>query len=130
MGADVRERNIVVGQGQQVVEEDAIVSGPGEMLREQRRLIDFDEALQPREMLAIERRGAADGETDAVDRKRIVRPDALKQMMRGTAVAHIVFGMDLEKVDPARLIENIVGMFGLKAGAGGRSGHGRNGRFV
>jgi hypothetical protein len=54
--------------------------------------------------LAIERRVATDGETHAVDRKRIVRPDALKQTMRGTAVAHIVFGMDLEKVDPARLI--------------------------
>ena len=104
MGADMRERNVVVGQRQQVVEKNAIVSGPGEMLGEQRRLIDFDEALETREMLAIERRGAADGKTHAVDRKRIVRADALKQMMRRTAGAHVVFGVDLEEIDPARSI--------------------------
>jgi hypothetical protein len=71
------------------------------MFREQRRLVDVDETLETREVLTIERCGAADRETDSMDRERVVRTDAPKQMVRRTAVPHIVFGMDLEKIDPA-----------------------------
>ena len=44
VSADMRQRYLVVGQRQQIVEEDAVMRGPGEMLGEQRRLIDIDQA--------------------------------------------------------------------------------------
>jgi hypothetical protein len=58
----MRQRDVVVGQGQQIVEEDAVMAGPGKMLGEQRRLVNLDEAPEPSEVRAVEPRGPADGE--------------------------------------------------------------------
>jgi hypothetical protein len=97
------------------------------MLGKEGRLIDRNEALQASEVLAVERRRAPDGEAYAVNRERIVRTDTPKKVMRRAAAAHVVLGMNLEKIDLARLPENIFGMFGLEPGASGIGGHDRTG---
>jgi hypothetical protein len=89
------------------------------MLGEQRRTIDIDQPLQPPQMFAIERRRAANRQSDAVNRQQIVPADALEQMMRRAAGAHVVLGVDLEEIDPARAAEDVVGVLVLQAGAGG-----------
>src|SRR5581483_1891673 len=60
-----------------------------------------------------------------MNRERIVRADAPKQVVRRAAAAHVVFGVDFEKIDLARLSENILAVFGFEPGARGAGGHGR-----
>ena len=69
--ADAGKRLGVVGNRQKVVEIDAVMGRPGEMLGEQRRLVAVDQALEPREMLAVERPGAADRQRHAMQRERM-----------------------------------------------------------
>jgi hypothetical protein len=59
--------------------------------------------------------------------KRIFRPDTPKKVVWRAAAAHVVLGMNFEKIDLARLPENIFGMFGLEPGASGIGGHDRIG---
>ena len=123
MGADMAQRNLVVGQGQEIVEEDAVVSRPRKMLGKEGRLIDRNDALQASEVLTVERRRAPDGEASAVILKWIVRSDTPETVVRGAAATHIILGVNFEKIELARLPENISGMFGLEPGASGIGGH-------
>src|SRR5262245_14169493 len=59
-------------------------------------------------MLAVERIGATDRQADAVNRQRIVGANSMQEMMRRTAGAHVILGVDLEEIDPAGTGENVV----------------------
>ena len=115
----MRERNVVVGQRQQIVEE---TRRRGWTRRDAQRTTPADrasiEALQTRRCSRSSARGAADGQADAVDRQRIVRANPLQQVMRRAAGTHVVLGVDLEEIDAAGTRQNVLGMFGLEAGTG------------
>ena len=53
--ADARQRLLRVGQRQEIVEIDAVVARPGEMLREERGLVALDQRFDPAKMLPIKR---------------------------------------------------------------------------
>jgi hypothetical protein len=92
------------------------------MLRKQFRLVERDEVLETREMLAVEGRDAAYGQTHSMDRQRVVSSNTLEQVMRGTAITHVVLGVNLEKVDATGAHQNVLSMFGLEANTGPRDG--------
>ena len=60
MLADARQRLLRVGQRQEIVEIDAVVARPGEMLREERGLVALDQRFEPAKMRPIERARAPD----------------------------------------------------------------------
>jgi hypothetical protein len=66
MLADTRERLLGVRQRQEVVEIDAVMARPGEMLGEERGLVARDERFQAPEMLAVEGAASADRQPDAM----------------------------------------------------------------
>jgi hypothetical protein len=43
--------------------------------------------------------------------------------MRGTAITHVVLGVNLEKVDATGAHQNVLSMFGLEANTGPRDGN-------
>ena len=55
-----------------------------------------------------------------MNRQRIVGADPAQQMMRRAARAHVVFGVDLEEIDPAGTGKNVFAMLGLETGTGER----------
>ena len=63
------------------------------MLGKEGRLIGRNEVLQTSEMFTVERRRASDGESNAVNRKRIICSNTPKQVVRRAAAAHIILGM-------------------------------------
>src|SRR5262249_26125463 len=85
-----------------------------------------DEVLETREMLAVEGRDAPYGQTHSVDRQRVVSSNMLEQVMRGTAVTHIVFGVNFEKIDATGARQNILSLVGLEAHPGPRDGDAEN----
>ncbi len=91
------------------------------MLGEHGGLVAIDQALQPREMLAVERPGAADRERHAMQRQRIARAELGEQAMRRPALAHIVLGMHLEEAEAVVSPKHVVGMLGLEADADARA---------
>ena len=52
MGANIRQRNVVIRQRQKIIEENAFVTRPGKMFREQRRFVSLDQPLKAREVFA------------------------------------------------------------------------------
>jgi hypothetical protein len=114
----MRQRNIVVRQRQQIVEENTVVRRPGEMLGEQRRLIDIDDAFQPFQVVAIERGCTADRQADTVDRQRMISANPVQEVMRRTARAHVVLGVNLEEIDAAGAGQDVVAMLGFKPDSG------------
>lgn len=88
------------------------------MLGEALRLIAVAQGLQPGEMIPVERLHGADGEADAVKRKRMVLAQPAKLGMWRAARAHVVFRVDLEEADLLRLDEDIGEMLGFEAGTG------------
>src|SRR5262249_2345132 len=73
-----------------------------------------------------EGRDAPYGQTHSVDRQRVVSSNMLEQVMRGTAVTHIVFGVNFEKIDATGARQNILSVLGLEANAGRRDGDAAN----
>src|SRR5260370_41782788 len=73
---------------------------PGQMLGNQRRLVAFNERTKAFEMGSIERLWTANRHTHSVQRNRMVATDTFERMMRRTAGAHVIFGMNLEKAIP------------------------------
>jgi hypothetical protein len=99
MLADAGKRLVGVRQRQKIVEIDAVMARPGEMLREARGSIALHQSLKPCEVLPVERGTAANGKPDAVQRHGITFADGSEIMMRRPALAHVVLGMDLEPAD-------------------------------
>ena len=66
MVADEVERCFRIGQGQEVAQEGAFVSRPGEVLREETGIIPVDQPRQPPEMGLVERARGADGKAYAM----------------------------------------------------------------
>src|SRR5580700_6058862 len=97
MLAHMRECGLRVRQRQQVVEIGRLVCRPGEMFRNKCRLIALDEKAEASEMGPVERLGTADRHAYPVQRNRMVATDALERLMRGSARAHVVLGVYLEK---------------------------------
>lgn len=71
----------------------------------------------------------ADGQADAVDRKRIMAADTRQVMVEGAARHHVVLGVDLEKSQRGQVLQDGLKMFGLqsKAAAGRQRTDPRNG---
>ena len=119
---DAGKRLGVVGNRQKIVEIDAVMGRPGEMLGEQRRLVAVDHALEPREVLAVERPGAADRQRHAMQRERCAHAKLGQHAMRRAAVAHVVLGMDLEEAEPVIGVKRLFGMLRLESDADARGG--------
>src|SRR5262245_15684216 len=121
---DARKRLLGVRQQQEVVEIDAVMARPGEILGEERGLVAGDERFQAPEMLAVEGAGSADRQPDAMQRDGITFADGAEVMVRRPALTHVVLGMNLEPADIWRGVEDRAVMLGLESGAGaGRERH-------
>ena len=88
---------------------------PGEMLRDQRGLVAFDEPSKAFEMRLVQWMRGADRHAHAVQRNGIVSADGVQRPMRRTAGAHIVLGVDLEEAAHLGRLENRRQMLGLEA---------------
>src|SRR5690606_35260657 len=97
---------------------------PGQMLGEGARLIALHEPSQALQVHSRKRAGCSDRQTDAVKRERVPLAYPLEEMMRRTACAHVVLGMNLEPADGGQAVENVPVMLRLQPHAGTR----RNGR--
>ena len=113
--ADASESGPRVGQRQQVVEKCGLVGRPGQMLGDQRWLVALNERTKAFADAFVERLRAADRHAHAVQRNRMVAADAFQRMMRRTAGAHIVFGMNLEETVLPSAVEDRRQMFMLEA---------------
>jgi hypothetical protein len=78
----------------------------------------LNERTKALQMGSVEILRAADRHAHAVQRYRVVTADSFQCMMRRTAGAHIVFGMDLEETVLPTLGEDCGQMFMLEARAG------------
>ena len=87
---------------------------PGEMLGKAFGLIAVAERFQPRQMLAVERRFAADREADAMHRQREALAQRAQLRMRRPARAHVVFGMDFDEADRLPAGQDVGKCCGLK----------------
>jgi hypothetical protein len=94
------------------------VGRPSQMLGDQRWLVALNERTKALQMGSVEILRAADRHAHAVQRYRVVTADSFQCMMRRTAGAHIVFGMDLEETVLPTLGEDCGQMFMLEARAG------------
>jgi len=94
-----RKRLFRVRQRQEVVEIDGVMARPGEMLREERRLVPGDQGLKAVEMLPVECPTAPDRESDAMQRHRIALAYGAQKMVGRAALPHVVLGMNLEPAD-------------------------------
>ncbi len=113
-----RERRFRVGQRQQVVEIDALVSRPGQMLGDERRLVTLNERAEAREMRLVQALRAADRHAHAMQRNSMVATDGFEGAMRRTAGAHVVLGVDLEKAARLWAREDRLQVLGLEARPG------------
>jgi len=93
------------------------------MFRKQSWLVECNKVLETCEMLAVEGRGTAYGQTHSVDRQRIVSSNTLEQVMWRATITHVVLGVNLEKVDATGAHQNVLSMFGLEANTGPRDGN-------
>ena len=99
---------------------------PGEVFREQSRLVALGQRLEPRQVRAVEGAGRADGEPDPVQRERIALADGRQVVMRATARPHVVLGMDLEEAEIGSAGQNGVVVLALQTDAGTRRNAGRH----
>ena len=88
------------------------------MLGHQRRLVALDERLEAPEMGLVERLRPADRHADAVQRQRMVAADAGERVVRRTAGAHVVLGMNLEEAPLSSVGEDRRQMLVLEARSG------------
>ncbi len=116
-----RERLVRIGQGEEIVEERALVRRPGEVLGNEGRLEapgDCGESLQ---MGAVERPGRADRQADAVQGQGVALPDRVEAAVRRAAGAHVVFRVDFEKPKLWPRFDDRLEMLGLEPDADGSS---------
>ena len=114
------QRRLRVGKRQQVVQEDPVMRGPGQMFGDDEGLVSIGDGLQAREMARRHAAGGADRQSHAVQGNRIERTDALEEEMRRTARPHVVLGMHLEPADIGPGVEDVPLVLGLQPGAGTR----------
>jgi len=85
------------------------------MFGHQRRLITFHDTGQTFKVVMVQGVGAAYGQANAMDRKRIVLGNGGKVAMGWAAGAHIVLGVDLEKPKIGAGFQNLAIVVGFKA---------------
>ena len=90
---------------------------PGEVLRNQRRLVAIYECLEPRKVGFVERLGPSDRHADAVQRHRVVAANAGQRVVWRPASAHIIFRMDLKETTLRFVGEDRWQMLMFQAGA-------------
>jgi hypothetical protein len=105
VAAEQVEARIGVGHRQEVVEVGPADRAPGEVLRDEHGLNEVDQRPEPREVVAVESVGAAEGQGDPVQADRIVAAQ-IEQVVEGRRGAvpdrggrHVVLGMDLKEAD-------------------------------
>ena len=116
------QRGAGVGQRQQVVVEHPGVAGPGQVLRNQRRLVAPHQLGKARQVGRIQHARAADGQAHAMHRQRKALAQRAQHAVRRPAGTHVVLGMHLEQVQRRRLGQDLRQVFGLEAGADHRRG--------
>lgn len=87
------------------------------MIGKERGLRALDERFETLEMLAIEPIGRAEVHAHAVLNDFVLLEDLVEDLERTAAVAHVVFGNDLEPVDLGFLAENMLVVRHAKANA-------------
>ena len=90
---------------------------PGQVLRDDGRLIALGDPGESLKMRAVQRFGRTDRQANAVQRERIAFADRLEPPVWRTAGAHIVLSVDFEEAEIRAPLENGVEMFGLEANA-------------
>jgi len=120
LAGDELERGLGIGERQEIFEIGAAEIRPGEMLRDERRPVAFDDAREAIEMAPVETIGTAERQPDAVDRERKAVADALEHAMRRAAIAHEVLGVDLEPGGLGRAVEDGAPVLGLEPDPGAR----------
>ena len=128
MFGDPGERVAGIGQGQEIVEERALMGRPGQVLGNQRRLEPPRDRREPLQMRLVERSGRADRQADAVQRQRVKLADGVEAAMRRAARAHVVFRVDLEKPKLRPGFDDRLEMLGLESDADARRGERRSDR--
>ena len=108
-----RQRRFGIGKRQQVVEENSVVRGPGQMLGDDEGLVTVGHFLQACEVARCHPTGRADRQAHAMQGKRIERAYALQEVMRRTAGSHVVLGMHLEPADIGSGLEDMPMMLGF-----------------
>ena len=106
-----------VGQGQEIVEEGALVGRPRQVLGNERRLEALRDRRQPLEMRLVQRPRRADRQADAVQRQRVTLADGVEAAMRRAARAHVVFRVDLEKPKLRARFHDRLEVLGLESDA-------------
>ena len=118
MVGDAVQGLLRIGQGQEVVEEDAVVRRPGEMLGKAVWLVAVAERPQPGEVGAVERLHRADRQADPVNGQGKILPQPAELGMRRAAGANVVLGVNLEEADGLRFGDDVGEVLGLETGAG------------
>src|SRR6516225_8836298 len=103
MAAEEIEALLGIGKRQQVVQISPGNRAPRQVLGDQHRLDALDQRLEAAEMTAIELRGAAQGQSDAVKADWVVTPE-IEKAVQGHLLGHVILGMHLEeaKLGPDR----------------------------
>ncbi len=117
MLGDAGQGFVGVGQGQEVVEERALVRRPRQVLGNESRLEALGDRREPLKMGAVERPGRADRQADAMQRQRIAFPDRVEAAMRRAAAAHVVFRVNFEKSKLGTGVDDRLEMLGLEPDA-------------
>jgi hypothetical protein len=99
-----------VRHGQQVVRVTAIHAAPAKVVRKPRRVGPFDQALEFLEMLPVQRLGRTKIGRHAVLHDAILFQDLIQHLQGTSAVAHEVFGNDLEPIDRRLFGQDVVVM--------------------
>ena len=90
------------------------------MLGEACGLIAVAKGFETLQMVLVERTSTTNREANAVDGKRVSRPQTLQHRVRQAACAHIIFGMNFDKGQRAGCLGDAVKMLGLEADTDGR----------
>ena len=118
MGADVAQGLVGIGQRQKVVVVYVVVGRPSEVLGNQRRLVARGESREPSQVIRVEVVRAADRHGDTMQRYGVVAAEPRERVMRQTAGAHVVLGVDLEEPRGIHLGEDSAQMLMLETRAG------------
>lgn len=106
---DVGEALLRVRQRQQVVQVDAIDTGPAQVIRHPGRLDAVDQRRQAVQIIGTQRIDTADRQRHTVQHQRKVAPHLLQHGQRLAAGDHEVLGNRLEPVDAGRRCRQQVG---------------------
>ncbi len=94
--AHVRQRLLRERKRQEVVEVPPAHAAPAQVLGDECRLDPANQCAELREMLAREGIGRPQRHPDAVQRERIIGPDAIERRERRAAVGEVVLAVNLE----------------------------------